>query len=140
MTPFQFHVESKLSVDFPSWAPFRELLIENGSPAVRYMIPSPINSDNVLYFVIEPDEIITKFACHGSHEHYDIEGESVEEYDTAYRYAMDEFVKPILDDRLVVVWYDNEGMLVPDAAMFAIKNNISAYAVESWNNPRANHA
>ena len=65
---------------------------------------------------------------------------SVEEYDTAYRYAMDEFVKPILDDRLVVVWYDNEGMLVPDAAMFAIKNNISAYAVESWNNPRANHA
>ena len=140
MTPFQSHVDSKLSDDHPEWSRFRELLTENGSTVIRYMIPSPVNSDNILYFVVEPDGIITKFACHGSHEHYDPESDSLEEYDIAYRYAMDEFVNPVQDDRLVVVWYDDCGMLVPDAEQFVQMNDIPNYAVESWNNAKAKNA
>ena len=133
MTPFQTHVDYKLKADFPEWSRFREMLMENGSTVVRYMIPSPANSDNLLYFVVEPDGIITKFACHGSHEHYDPETNSIEDYEIAYDCAIDEFVNPVLGDRLVVVWYDDRGMLVANAKQFVEMNDISTYTVESWN-------
>ena len=108
--------------------------------AVRFTLPSSVNDENTLYFVIEPDKIVTKFACHRSHEHYEIDSDSPEEFDRIYGYAIDEFAKPVLSDQLVVVWYGNGGMLVPDADQFVRTNSISTYTVESWNTDASRNA
>lgn len=143
MTPFQQYTHERWTHDFPQWACLREDLEIDGnvdSIEIRYMIPSPANPNNILYVVFTRNDLIVKFAVQGSHEHYDpdlycstdTEMSETEKWDVAYSDAINEYVLPVIQDKLFVVWYIDGAVLTSNVSDFVNINGIDEYKYESW--------
>ncbi|MEZ6058464.1 MAG: hypothetical protein R3C01_17320 [Planctomycetaceae bacterium] len=111
--------------------------------SIRYQIPSPANRCNILFVVFTPDDITVKFAVPGSHEHLDpdlyggpqFDGDRSEFWAQTYGDALDEYVRPVIEDRMLAVYHDGRSSLVCDVKQF-LKNNQLAYCrYESWSFP-----
>lgn len=143
MTPFQQYAHDRWRRNFPEWSRWREDFEVEGEPDrinILYDIPSPANEANRLYVMFLHDEIMVKFAVPDSHEHYDPDlyllapantSES-EAWDQAYADALTEYIRPVLEDRMVAVRYDNRSALTSDVEQFATMNKILACRCESW--------
>ena len=136
-TEFQRYVLTRLTEIFPTWSEFITEYREDWGVETVYKVPSPANPENNLYISIRPDEIMVKFAVQGSHEHYDLDygvGDTDEErYEDTLNDAMSEYITPVLENRLVAVWFgDHRGNLVSDADDFVQLNNITNYRTETW--------
>lgn len=137
--PFQQYAHSRWLQDFPQWAGLRE---DHGVD-ICYSIASPANPLHILWVVFTPDEILIKFAVPGSHEHYDPDdylfhnqdlSESVA-WDSTYQNAIEEYVQPVLEDRMVIVNHGNHQTITCDVEEFAKLNKLSSFHYESWSRP-----
>ena len=143
MTPFQQYAHERWTREFPQWTHRREDLDAGGECGVieiRYVIPSPTNSDNLLYVLFTPHDITVKFAILGAHEHYDpdfydhTDGEmaEAERWNEAYSDAINEYVLPVVQNRLFALQYANGEALTHDVYRFAEINGIINYHWETW--------
>ena len=138
LTPFQVYLRNKIAVVHPGWTEsLQELEDEHGGTELIYQIPSPRNPNNHLYVSLREDEILVKFAVPGSHVHYDLEETegltSGARFDELWNWAATEYIRPVLENRLVAVWYgDSEGALVENVSRFVRMNGIGSYTTESW--------
>ncbi len=149
MTPFQHYIHSRWITEFPERSHLREELDDAGEPCVpgtgqpvhvRYQLPSPANPDNVLCVVFTPDDIMIKFVVPGSHEHYDpdlyggvdFDGDRMDLWSDAYDDALREYIRPVIEDRMFVVYYGKRSALVVDVEKFLSLNQIESCHYESW--------
>ena len=123
----------------PEWAKYLEDFIDENTRELVYTISSPANPDNKLYIVITRDDITVKFAVQGSHEHYDINcvggGSEEERFEETFNWAFEEYINPVLENKLVAVWHEGfmGGTLTADPEKFLKMNpKITAKKIESW--------
>lgn len=128
--------------DFPQWAGLRVDLGDGVHATQRYVIPSPANPTNVLCLLFTPHDITVMFAVTQSHEHYDPDlygtvedpkaGTADEPWHDAYSNTFNEFVIPVIQNRLVVVHYDRGAVVTHDVQAFVDLNAITQYTCETW--------